>query len=145
MPSGRSLSQTMGQARWLARDNLETNPITIKPETAGHMREWFSWAPFSCCSPPTCPFSISLFFVSTCLSWDTSLLSVTWEPTLRPWKGPPSYYKTTEADALISCLLPLAPFLTLTLVVGLGDVWGWKAKLISQRHTAFVYMDTDQK
>ena len=50
MSSQRTLSQTTGQARWLARGNLETNPITIKPETVSHMAEQFSWVPFSCCS-----------------------------------------------------------------------------------------------
>ena len=113
MSSQRTLSQTTGQARWLARGNLETNPFTIKPETVSHMAEQFSWVPFSCCSLSKCPFSNSLFFVSTCISWDNSLLSVRKESTLRPWKGPPSCYKTTQVDAQIPCLLPLAPFLPL--------------------------------
>ena len=30
------------ESEWLATDNLETNPITIKPETASHMAEQFS-------------------------------------------------------------------------------------------------------
>ena len=29
----------------LARDNPETNPITIKPKTASHVAEQFSWVP----------------------------------------------------------------------------------------------------
>ena len=40
----------------LAKDNLETNPITIKPETANHVAEKFSWVPLPCCSPPRHPF-----------------------------------------------------------------------------------------
>ena len=33
------------ESEWLAKDNLETNPITIKPETASHVTELFSWVP----------------------------------------------------------------------------------------------------
>ena len=42
----------------LAKDSLETNPITIKPETASHVAELFSWVPLPYCSPPGCPFPI---------------------------------------------------------------------------------------
>ena len=42
----------------MAKDNLETNPITIKPETASHAAEQFSWVPLPYCSPPRCPFTI---------------------------------------------------------------------------------------
>ena len=87
MPPGRTLSQTMGQARWLTRDNPEINPITIKPKTVSRMAEQFSWVPLPCCSPPWCPFSIkSLAF---CVSTDNSFLSVRQEPTLGLWKGSP--------------------------------------------------------
>ena len=40
---------------WLAKDNPETNPITIKPETGNHVAELFSWVPLPYCSPPGCP------------------------------------------------------------------------------------------
>ena len=30
---------------WLAKDNMETNPITIKPETGSQVAELFSWVP----------------------------------------------------------------------------------------------------
>ena len=46
------------ESEWLATDNLETNPITIKPETASHMAELFSWVPLCYYSPPRCPFPI---------------------------------------------------------------------------------------
>ena len=36
----------------LAKDNLETNPITIKP--GSHMAEQFSWVPLSYCSLALC-------------------------------------------------------------------------------------------
>lgn len=45
----RLLSQTMGQRRWLARHNLETNPITIKLEVASHVAEQCSWVALPCC------------------------------------------------------------------------------------------------
>ena len=44
----------------LAKDNLETNPITIKLETASHVAELFSWVPLPYCSPPECPFPKNL-------------------------------------------------------------------------------------
>ena len=43
-----------------ARSNSETKPITIKPETANHMVECFSWVPLRSCSPPSCPSQWSL-------------------------------------------------------------------------------------
>ena len=43
------------ESEWLAKDNLETNPITIKPETESHVTELFSWVPLPYCSPPGCP------------------------------------------------------------------------------------------
>jgi len=36
----------------MARDNPETNSVTIKPETASHVAEYFSWPALSCCSLP---------------------------------------------------------------------------------------------
>ena len=45
------------ESEWLTKDNPETNPITIKPETASHVADQ-SWVPLPYCSPPGCPFSI---------------------------------------------------------------------------------------
>jgi len=56
------------ESEWLAKDNPETNPITIKPETASHVTELFSWVPLPYCSPPRCPFPIK----SLALSADVS-------------------------------------------------------------------------
>ena len=53
---------------WLARENSETNPITIKPETASHEAEQFSLVPRPYTSPPKCPFPIkSLLALSACV------------------------------------------------------------------------------
>ena len=76
-PPGRT------ESKWSTKDNLETNPITIKSV-------WeFSWFPLPYCSPPrgTFPDKISCF-VSTCVSLDNSFLTVRQEP-FGPWKGPP--------------------------------------------------------
>ena len=52
------------ESEWLAKDNPETNPITIKPETASHVTEQFSWVPLPYCSPPRCPFPIKSLVLS---------------------------------------------------------------------------------
>ena len=90
---GRTLGQTMGQAKSLARDDPETNSITVKPETASHRQS----------SPPGFPYHAALCsvtpsqwvscFVSTCVSPDNSFLNVRQESILRPWKGSPSLQK----------------------------------------------------
>ena len=35
------------ESEWLAKDNPETNPITIKPETARHIAKLISWVPLA--------------------------------------------------------------------------------------------------
>ena len=82
-------SPNIGQARWLARDNPETNRIVIKPESASYMSEQFSWVPLPCCSLPRRPFPIESFDLSILVSSDNSFPSVRQEPTLGPWKGVP--------------------------------------------------------
>ena len=59
------------ESEWLARDNPETNPITIKPETASHVAEQFSWVPLPCCSPPGRPFPIKSLALSARVSSQT--------------------------------------------------------------------------
>ena len=78
------------ESELLAKDNPETNPINIKPETASHMAEQSSWVPLPYYSLPGCPFPIKSYcFVNTCVSSDNSFPSVRQEPTLGPWKGSP--------------------------------------------------------
>ena len=61
----------------LARGNLETNPITINPETAGQVAEKSPGLPHpAAVLLPALPHQVSCF-VSAC------------EPTLGPWKGFP--------------------------------------------------------
>ena len=75
VPPGRTLSQ------WLAREKLETTPITIKAETVSQIAEQFSWVPLPYCSPPRCPFPIKSLALSARVSSDNSFLSVRQEPT----------------------------------------------------------------
>ena len=80
----RKDSESEGQTK----DNPETNPITIKLETASHMAEQFSWVPLPYCSIPGHPFPIKSYcFVNRYVSSDNSFPSVRQEPTLGPWKG----------------------------------------------------------
>ena len=77
------------ESRWLARDNLETNSITIKPKAVSHVAEQFSWVHLPCCSHSAqarLPSEVSCF-VSTSVCSDNSFPSVRQQPTLGPWKG----------------------------------------------------------
>ena len=56
------------ESEWLAKDNPEINPTTIKPETASHVAEQFSWVPLPYCSPPGCPFPIKSLALSARVS-----------------------------------------------------------------------------
>ena len=77
------------ESEWLAKDNPETNPITIKPETASHMAEQFSWVLLPYFSPPGTLSNKISCFVSTCVSLDNSFLGVRQEPDFSPWKESP--------------------------------------------------------
>ena len=85
------------ESEWLAKDNQEANPTTIKPETASHVAKHFSWVPLVCSLLPSnlFPNKISCF-VSSYVSLDNSFPSVKQEPTRGPWKGFP--IPATEDD-----------------------------------------------
>ena len=57
VPPGRTLSQ-----KAQPNNNLETNPITIKPEASSHLVDQF-WVPLSYWSPSGYPFPIKLLAV----------------------------------------------------------------------------------
>ena len=59
------------ESELLAKDNPETNPITIKPETVSHAAEQFSWVPLPSCSPPGRPFPIKSLALLTHVSPQT--------------------------------------------------------------------------
>ena len=50
------------------RDNPETSAITMKPETASHVAEQFSWVPLPYYSLPGHPFPIKSFALSVRVS-----------------------------------------------------------------------------
>ena len=68
MPPGRTLNQTMGWTRWLARDKPEKNPVPLKPGTVSHVVEQFSWAPSPRCSPPGHPLPMKSLALSARVS-----------------------------------------------------------------------------
>ena len=78
------------ESEWSARDNQETNPITVKPETVSHVAEQFSWFlyPAALHLGVPLPNEVSCF-ACTCVSSDNSFPSVRQEPPFGPWKGSP--------------------------------------------------------
>ena len=75
----------------MAKDNPETNPITIKPKTVSHVTELFSWVPLPYCSPPWCPFPIKYLALSAHVSPQTIHFQVLDKsPVSGPGRGPPS-------------------------------------------------------
>lgn len=55
-------SSNMGQAGRLARDNPETNSVTVNSEHVGHVAEWFSFpAVLPHCHLPRHPLTINSF------------------------------------------------------------------------------------
>ena len=52
----------------LTKDTLETNPITIKPESVSPVAKQSSWVPSPCCSPPRRPLMIKSLALSAHVS-----------------------------------------------------------------------------
>ena len=76
--------------RMLARDNLETNPITIIPETVSHVAEQSSWVPSPSFSPPRHPFPIKFLVLSAHVSsWTIHFWVLDKSPLSGPGRGPP--------------------------------------------------------
>ena len=76
------------ESEWLAKDNLETSPITIKPKTV--QATWQSRSPgfpYPTALPPGALSQENLLLCHTCVSSDNSFLSVRQEPSFIPWKG----------------------------------------------------------
>ena len=79
-------------SEWLAKDNPETNPITIKPKTASHVTKLFSWVPLPYCFPPGCPFPVKSLILSAHVSPPTIHFWVLDKsPVSGPGRGLPSY------------------------------------------------------
>ena len=78
------------ESEWLAKDNPETNPITIKPETVSHSDRAVLLGSLTLLLATEVPFPNKIScFVSTCVSSDNSFLSVGQEPSFGPWKRSP--------------------------------------------------------
>ena len=85
-PPGRTL-----ELEWLAKDNPETNPMTINPETASHVTEQFSWVPRPSRSPPRRSFPVKSLALSAHVSpWTIHLWVLDKSPVSGPGRGPPS-------------------------------------------------------
>ena len=79
------------ESEWLAKDNPETNPITIKPKAESHMAELISWIPLPYSSPPECPFPIKSLALSAHVSPRTiHFQMLDKSPDSGPERGPPS-------------------------------------------------------
>ena len=79
------------ESEWLAKDNPETNPVTIKLETASHVVELFSWVPLPYCSPPGRPFPVNSLALSAHVSPQIIHFRVLDKsPVSGPGRGPPS-------------------------------------------------------
>ena len=77
------------ESEWLAKDNPETNPITIKP--ASHVTELLSWVSLPYCFPPGCPFPVKSLALSVHVSPRTiHFWLLDKSPVLGPGRGPPS-------------------------------------------------------
>ena len=89
------------ESEWLARDNPETNPVTVKPETASHVAEQFSWVPLPCCSLPGCPFPIKFLALSARVSPRTINF---WVLDKSPFSGPEGVPLPATAGELRFCM-----------------------------------------
>ena len=90
------------ESEWLAKDNPETNPITIKPKTASHVTEQFSWVPLPFCSPPGRPFPIKSLALSAHVSPRTLHFWVLDKsPVSGPGRGPLSYNTVSLSKAML--------------------------------------------
>ena len=90
------------ESEWLARDNLETNPTPIKPETASHVAKQSSWIPLPSCSPPGCPFPIMSPALSARVSpWTIHFWMLDKSPLLGPGRGLPSCNRSSVRPQVI--------------------------------------------
>ena len=93
------------ESEWLAKDNPETDPITIKPKTVSHLAELFSWVPLPYCSPPGCPFPIKSLALSAHVSpWTIHFWVLDKSPVSGPGSGPPSCNSSVLNDVLESSI-----------------------------------------
>ena len=93
------------ESEWLARDYLETNPITVKPKTVSHGAEQYSWVPWPSYSLPGCPFPIKSLALSARASPQTiHFQMLDKSPLSGPGRGPP--FRSKWIHRLTSSTLP---------------------------------------
>ena len=96
----------------MAKDHPETNPITIKPETASHAAEQLSWVPLPYCSPPGCPLPIKSLALSAYVSPRTIHFQVLDKsPVSGPGRGLPSCNTTCSRNIHSSLTVLFGGFL----------------------------------
>ena len=106
------------ESEWLAKDNAETNPITIKPKTGSHQAEQFSWIPLPYCSPPGVggSFPIKSLALSACVSPQTTHFRVLDKsPLSGPGRSPSSCNKSLLNHKVfpVHILLPVSKWWSL--------------------------------
>lgn len=94
-------TRTDSESEWLARDNLETNPLTIKPDTEQHGREDL-WVLSPSYSLPEHSFPIKAPALSTWVSLDNSFLSAV-SPLSGPERVPFSSTRTSIQVSFLPC------------------------------------------
>ena len=124
------------ESKWLSKDNPETNPITIKPQTASHVAEQFSWVPLPYCSPPGCPFPKNSLALSAHVSLQTIHFRVLDKsPVSGPGRGPPS------CNILIPQCLGFFLFKGITWYIFYVRIYLWKIttnKILNTTHNGFL-------
>ena len=92
------------ESEWLARDNLETHSISIKPKSSSHVANEPSWIPLPSCSRPRCPSPVKSFALLAHVSPQTIHFQVLDKSSPSgPERGPPS------CNIIYSQTLPLPP------------------------------------
>ena len=91
-------TRKLSELEWLAKDH----PETIKPQTASHTAEQFSWVPFPYCSPPGCPFPIKSLALSAHVPPRTIHFWVLDKsPVLGPGRGLPFCNRTVVKSGIV--------------------------------------------
>ena len=124
------------ESEWLAKDNPETDPITIKSKTASHMTQQFSWAPLPffwtlrTLHPGALPSKISCF-VSICVSLTIHFWVLDKSPLFGPGKGSTSCNKFlhTGENLCKACSIALNTSLTKILYIDLPPLHLWSSLL----------------
>ena len=113
------------ESKRLPKDNAETNPITMNPETLNHEPHGravlLGSLTLLLSTRASFPNRVSCF-VSTCVSSDNSFPSVRQEPSSGPWKGPPFLQQYGKYNSMSNFLRKYIFYLILPCEVGRADI-----------------------